>query len=89
LHRSPFSFNGIVIFGFYCLLLGYLIFRSRFLPRWLGPLVTLAGLGWLTFLWPSFAKHLGLIPMITGLLGEGSLTACLLVARTGWSRSLG
>lgn len=25
---SPFSFNGIVIFGFYCLLLGYLILRS-------------------------------------------------------------
>ena len=83
LHRSPFSFNGIVIFGFYCLLLGYLIFRSRFLPRWLGPLVALAGLGWLTFLWPPFAKHLGLLPMITGLLGEGSLTVCLLVARTG------
>jgi hypothetical protein len=83
LHRSPFSFNGIVIFGFYCLLLGYLIFRSRFLPRWLGPLVALAGLGWLTFLWPSFAKHLGFVPMITGLLGEGSLTVCLLLARTG------
>jgi Domain of unknown function (DUF4386) len=83
LHRSPFSFNGIVIFGFYCLLLGYLIFRSRFLPRWLGPLVALAGVGWLTFLWPSFAKHLGLVPMITGLLGEGSLTVCLLANRTG------
>ena len=81
LHRSPFPFHGIVIFGFYCLLLGYLIFRSSFLPRWLGPLVALAGVGWLTFLWPSFAKHLGLIPMVTGLLGEGSLTVCLLVAR--------
>jgi hypothetical protein len=82
LHRSPFSFNGIVIFGFYCLLLGYLIFRSKFLPRWLGPLVALAGLGWLTFLWPSFARHLGLVPMITGMIGEGSLTVCLLLTRT-------
>ena len=82
LHRSPFSFNGIVIFGFYCLLLGYLIFRSGFLPRWLGTVVALAGLGWLTFLWPSFAKHLGILPMITGILGEGSLTVCLLVTRT-------
>ena len=81
LHRSPFSFNGIVIFGFYCLLLGYLIFRSWFFPRWLGPLVAVAGVGWLTFLWPSLAKHLGLVPMITGLLGEGALTVCLLVAR--------
>jgi hypothetical protein len=82
LHRSPFSFKGIVIFGFYCLLLGYLILRSGFLPRWLGPLVALAGLGWLTFLWPSFAKQLGFVPMITGILGEGSLTVCLLVTRT-------
>jgi len=81
LHRSPFSFKGIVIFGFYCLLLGYLIFRSRFFPRWLGPLVALAGLGWLIFLWPSFAKHLGFVPMITGILGEGALTVCLLVTR--------
>ena len=80
LHRSPFSFKGIVIFGFYCVLLGYLIFRSRFFPRWLGPLVALAGLGWLTFLWPSFAKHLGLVPMLAGLVGEGSLTVCLLVS---------
>ena len=83
LHRSPFSFNGIVIFGFYCLLLGYLIFRSSFFPRWLGPLVALAGLGWLTYLSPSFANHLGIVPMITGLIGEGSLTVCLLIARTG------
>ena len=81
-HRSPFSFNDLVIFGFYCLLLGYLIFRSGFLPRWLGALVALAGLGWLTFLWPSFAKHLGFVPMITGLLGEGSLTVYLLMSRT-------
>lgn len=82
LHRSPFPFQGIVIFGFYCLLLGYLIFRSGFLPRWLGPLVALAGLGWLTFLWPAFAKHLGFAPMLTGILGEGALTVCLLVTRT-------
>ena len=81
LHRSPFSFNGIVIFGFYCLLLGYLIFRSGFLPRWLGPLVALAGVGWLMYLWPTFAKQLGPVPMITGILGEGSLTVCLLVTR--------
>jgi hypothetical protein len=30
LHRSPFSFNGIVIFGFYCLLFGYLVFVRAF-----------------------------------------------------------
>jgi len=82
LHRSPFSFDGIVIFGFYCLLLGYLIFRSDFFPRWLGPLVALAGISWLTYLWPTFAKHLGFLPMITGIVGEGALTVCLLATPT-------
>jgi len=82
LHRSPFSFHGIVIFGFYCLLLGYLIFGSKFFPRWLGPLVALAGLGWLTYLSPTFARHLGFIPMITGIVGEDALTICLLFMST-------
>jgi hypothetical protein len=82
LHRSPFHFRGILIFGFYCLLLGYLIFRARFFPRWLGFLVALAGVGWLTFLWPPLVRHLGLLPMLIGLIGEGSLTVYLLVAPT-------
>ena len=45
---SPFLF-----FGPYCLLIGYLVFRSRFLPRALGVLMALAGLGWLAFLSPT------------------------------------
>jgi hypothetical protein len=35
----------LVIFGFYDLLIGYLIYRSTFLPRFLGVLMALAGLG--------------------------------------------
>ncbi len=42
--------NPLVFFGFYCLLIGYLIFRSNFLPRILGALMAFSGLGWLTFL---------------------------------------
>ena len=47
-----------VFFGVYCLLIGYLIFRSTFLPRILGVLMAFAGLGWLTFLSPPLANYL-------------------------------
>jgi len=46
----------LVFFGVYCLLIGYLIFRSAFLPRILGVLMGFAGLGWLTFLSPNSGR---------------------------------
>ena len=70
---------GLVFFGFYCILIGYLIFRSLFLPRILGALMVFAGLGWLTFLSPPLANHLSPYILAPGLLGEGSLTLWLLV----------
>jgi len=73
-HISP-----LVFFGFYCLLIGYLIFQSTFLPRVLGLLMVIAGLGWLTFLWPPFANYLSPYIFAPGLLGEGALTLWLLV----------
>src|SRR5258708_907819 len=41
---------ALVFFGFYALLTGYLIIRSTFLPRILGLVSLLGGLGWLSFL---------------------------------------
>lgn len=70
---------GLVFFGFYCLLIGYLIFRSSFMPRILGVLMAMGGLGWLTFLVPSLANHLWPYNAVPGILGEGSLTLWLLV----------
>src|SRR5580692_9512543 len=37
---------AIVVHGFYCLLIGYLTFKSTFLPRILGVLMAFAGVGW-------------------------------------------
>lgn len=70
---------SIIFFGFYCLLIGWLISRSTFLPRTVGLLVALSGLGWLTYLSPPLASYLSPYLPITGLLGEGSLTLWLLV----------
>ena len=73
-------FNGsFVFFGFYCLLIGYLIFKSRFLPRILGVGMAITGLGWLTYLWPPLTAYLSPFILIVGI-GEVSLTLWLLVA---------
>jgi hypothetical protein len=76
---SPFSVSPLVFFGFYCLLIGYLVFRSTFLPRLLGVLMAFGGLGWLTFAWPSLASSLAPFNMLPGVLGEGVLTLWLLI----------
>jgi hypothetical protein len=65
-------------FGPYCLLIGYLIFRSTFLPRILGVLMSLAGVGWLIYLSP-LEKYLVLYIEILGILAEASLMLWLII----------
>lgn len=77
LYQAP--FDSLVLFGFYCLMLGWLALRSEFTPRVVGWLLFLSGAGWLTYLTPPLAKHLVYFTMATGLVGEGSLTVWLLV----------
>ena len=69
----------MVFFGCYCLLIGYLIFRSTFLPRILGVLMAIAGLCWLTFLSPPLANYLSPYILALGILGEGLLCLWLLM----------
>ena len=73
------GYIALVFFGVFQLLIGYLIFRSTFLPRILGALIALAGLGWLTFLSPPLANHLLTYLEVLGFLAEGSLMLWLLV----------
>jgi hypothetical protein len=69
----------LVFFGFYDLLIGYLIFRSAFLPRILGVPMALAGLGWLTFLSAPLANYLSPYILVLGFLAELALCLWLLV----------
>jgi hypothetical protein len=69
----------LVFFAFYDLLIGYLIFRSAFLPRALGVLMALAGLGWMSFLSPPLANYLSPYILVLGFVAELLLMLWLLV----------
>ena len=66
---------GLVFFGFWCALIGYLIIRSNFLPRIIGALEVLAGLGYLTLLWRPLAHYL--YPYNLALAGPGEISLML------------
>jgi hypothetical protein len=70
---------GSVFHGLYCLKVGYLIFRSTFLPRILGALMAFAGLDGLTSLSPQLAIYLSRYIEVPGFLAELSLCLWLLV----------
>ena len=71
---------ALVPFGISCVLIGYLVFRSTFLPRILGVLMGVAGGAYLIFLWPALGNRL-FIPWIVvpAVVGEASLTLWLIV----------
>ena len=76
--RSP--LNTLVLFGAYCIGLGSLTLKASFLPKAIGALLIVAGLGWLTFVHPPLAERLGAFAMAPGMIGEGVLTLWLLFA---------
>jgi len=81
--RAVTFLTDLVFFAFYCLAIGYLIFRSTFLPRILGVLMGIAGLSYLThslttFLTPRFASSLVPYILLPCLVAEASLCLWLL-----------
>lgn len=88
LHGRGYSIAG-VFFGIYCILIGDLAFRSRFLPRIVGGLMAIGGLGYVTdsftsFLSPALAARL---PDLAILGGIAELTLCLWLMIVGLDAS--
>jgi hypothetical protein len=79
------AFNiALIFFGFTCLVNGYLIFRSGYLPKLIGILMQLAGLSYLTACFaalfaPTFADLIIPAVLIPPLIGESSFCLWLLV----------
>jgi hypothetical protein len=69
----------LVFFGLWCILIGYLIFRSTFLPRILGVLLAIDGLAWMLYLSPPLAQHLFPFIAVASGLAEIPLMLWLIV----------
>jgi Domain of unknown function (DUF4386) len=69
----------LVFFGLWCVLTGYLIFRSTFLPRILGVLLVIDGMGWMTFMSPPLGHYLFPIIAVACGLAEIPLQLWLLM----------
>ena len=68
----------LAFFGLCCMLGGYVIYKSTFLPRILGLLLAIAGVGYSTYLWPPLANYLYPYNLALGV-GELLLGLWLLV----------
>jgi hypothetical protein len=70
---------ALIFFGFETLLRGWLLFNSGFLPRFLGVLSMIGGLGWLTFLWPPLGSQAFTGVALFAIAGTFATTGWLLI----------
>src|SRR5687768_18210791 len=71
--------TAIAFFGFSTLLDGYLVFRSGYLPRWLGVFGMIAAFGWLAFLYPPLGYSLFIFAALFGLVASAAKIFWLIV----------
>src|SRR5690606_36307397 len=82
---------ALVFFGFGCVALGWLVYRSGFLPRTLGVLLAIAGICYLVasfanFLHPSLAATLFPAIMLPAFVAELAFALWLLVRAVDTAR---
>ena len=74
---------SLFLFAFYFPIIGYLVYKSNFLPRILGIIYAVAGFGYLInslawFLFPHLAAHLFPYILLPAFIGESSMCLWLL-----------
>lgn len=75
---------SLLLFAFYFPVIGWLVYKSNFLPRILGVIYTMAGLGYLInslawFLFPHLAAYLFPYVLLPAFVGETSMSLWLLI----------
>ncbi len=70
---------ALIFFGFETLIQGWLVFKSGFLPRFLGVLSMISGLGWLTYLWPPLGSQAFIGVALFAIAGVIATTAWLFI----------
>ncbi len=96
LHESGYGI-GLIFFGFTCLIVGYLMFRSGYFPRAIGVLQIIAGLSYLInsfaqILSPTFAAEIFPAILVPAFIGELSTCLWLLVKGVNvpkWNEQVG
>jgi len=86
-HAYGYLISG-VFFGISCVVLGSLIFKSWYFPKWLGVLVAAAGFSYLidcivNFLFPELTATSELLVMTVAVISELSLCLFLLIKGVG------
>jgi hypothetical protein len=79
---------ALAFFGFSTVLHGWLIIKSTFLPKWIGVLSLVGGIGWLTFVSPPLGLKLFPIVALIGIVGSLATIVWLLVAGVNEQRWL-
>ena len=69
---------ALAFFGFSTVLQGWLVYKSGFLPRWLGVIEIIGGFGWLTFLSPPLGMRVFMYVAVYALLGLLAMIVWLL-----------
>lgn len=75
---------SLLLFAFYFPIIGWLVYKSNFIPRMIGILYTLAGVGYLInslamFLFPPLAANLFPYVLLPAFIGEVSMSLWLLI----------